>query len=209
MYKDDKVVGFGALCGNLYRLDLFNNGLNYSINYVVAPIVSSKRSRVNDNSSMLWHKSVGHIFRHIMKRLVKNRILPNLNFPDLSTCVECVKGKLTSKVRKDKIARCGDFLELIHIDICGPFTPTALSGYRYFITFIDDFSYYGHVELIREKSDSLVVFQEFKVKMKLQKNKNVKGVRSDGGGEFYGRYDETGWNLGPFTIYLRECDIDA
>ena len=42
MYKDGKVVGFGTLCGILYRLDLFNNGLNYFVNSIVAPIVSSK-----------------------------------------------------------------------------------------------------------------------------------------------------------------------
>ena len=49
-----------------------------------------------------------------MERLVKDGILSKLDFSDLSTCVECVKGKLTSKVRKDKITRCRDFLELIH-----------------------------------------------------------------------------------------------
>ena len=126
MYKDDKVVGYGTLCGNLYRLDLFSNGLNYYVNSVVAPIVASKRPRVNDNSSMLWHKRLRHISRNIMEMLVKDGILPNLDLSDLSTCVECVKGKLTSKVRKDKIARCGDVLDLIHNDICGPFTPTTL-----------------------------------------------------------------------------------
>ena len=93
MYKDGKVAGSGALCGNLYRLYLFNNGLNYSVNYVVAPIVASKRP-----NSMLWHKHFGHISRHIMERLVKDEILHNLDFFDLSTCIGCVKGKLTSKV---------------------------------------------------------------------------------------------------------------
>ena len=106
-----------------------------------------------------------------MKRLVKDGILPKLDFSDLSTCVECVKGKPTSKIRKDKIIRCRDVLELIHIDIYGPFTLTSLGGYRYFITFTDDFSRYGHVELIREKSDSLVVFKKFKVKMEFQTNR--------------------------------------
>ena len=77
-----------------------------------------------------------------MERLVEDGILHNLDFSDLLTCVECVKGKLTSKVRKDKIARCGDVLELIHIDIYRPFTPIALGGYRYCITFIEDFSRY-------------------------------------------------------------------
>ena len=99
MYKDDKVVGFGALCDILYRLYLFNNGLNYSVSSVVAHIFSSKHRRANDNSSMLWHKRFGHISRHIMERFVKDGILPNLDFFDLSTCVECVKGKLTSIVQ--------------------------------------------------------------------------------------------------------------
>ena len=53
IYKDVKVVGFGTLCGNLYGLDLFNNGLNYSVNYVVDSIVASERPRANDNFSML------------------------------------------------------------------------------------------------------------------------------------------------------------
>ena len=57
------------------------------------------------------------------------------------------------------------------------------------MTFIDDFSHYGHVELIREKSDSLVGLKKFKVKMKLQKNKKLKVIRFDKGGKFYGRYD--------------------
>ena len=100
-------------------------------------------------------------------------------------------------------------MELIHIDICGTFTPTALGGYRYFITFIDYLSCYGHVELICEKLDSLVAFKEFKVKMELQKSKKVEVVRPDRGREFYGRYDETGWNSGPFTIYLCDCGIDV
>ena len=144
-----------------------------------------------------------------MERLVKDGILPKLDFSDLSTCVECVEEKLNSKVRKYKIVRCRDVLELIHTNICGTFTPTALGGYRFFITFIDDLYRYRHVDLIREKSDSLVVFKEFKVKRKFQKNKKLKVVRSNKGGEFYGRYDETGRNPRQFAIYLHECGIDA
>ena len=49
-----------------------------------------------------------------MERLVNDEMLSKLDFSDFSTCVKCVKGKLTSKVRKDKITRCGDVLELIH-----------------------------------------------------------------------------------------------
>ena len=59
------------------------------------------------------------------------------------------------------------YLDLIHTDIYGPLIPTALGGYKYFITFIDDFSRYGHVKLIHEKFDSLNVFKAFKAKVEL------------------------------------------
>ncbi|RVW17797.1 Retrovirus-related Pol polyprotein from transposon TNT 1-94 [Vitis vinifera] len=128
---------------------------------------------------------------------------------------ECVymgdrsKGKMTAKTRKEKIDRCGSTLDLIHTDICGPLTPTALGGYKYFITFIDDFSRFGYVELIHEKSDSLNVFKAFKANVELQLGKPIKVVKSDRGGEYYGRYDEIGRNPGPFAKFLLECGIDA
>ncbi|RVW62328.1 Retrovirus-related Pol polyprotein from transposon TNT 1-94 [Vitis vinifera] len=128
---------------------------------------------------------------------------------------ECVymgdgsKGKMTAKTRKEKIDRCGSTLDLIHTDICGPLTPTALGGYKYFITFIDDFSRSGYVELIHEKSNSLNVFKAFKAKVELHLGKPIKVVKSDRGGEYYGRYDETGRNPGPFAKFLLECGIEA
>ncbi|WJZ89460.1 hypothetical protein VitviT2T_008680 [Vitis vinifera] len=88
-------------------------------------------------------------------------------------------------------------------------TPTTLGGSKYFITFIDDFSRYGYVELIHQKSDSLNVFKAFKAKVELQLGIPIKAVKSDRGGEYYGRYDETRRNLGPFAKFLLEYNIDA
>ena len=78
---------------------------------------------------------------------------------------------------------CGGTLDLIHTDICGPLTPTALGVYKYFITFIDDLSRYGYVELIHEQSDSLNVFKAFKAKVELQLGKPIKAMKSDRGSE--------------------------
>uniref|UniRef100_F6GV72 Uncharacterized protein n=1 Tax=Vitis vinifera TaxID=29760 RepID=F6GV72_VITVI len=62
----------------------------------------------------------------ILERLVRDGVLSNLDFSNFETCVVCLKGKMTAKTRKEKIDRCGGILDLIHIDICGPLTPTAL-----------------------------------------------------------------------------------
>lgn len=43
---------------------------------------------------------------------------------------------------------------------------------------------------IYKKSDSLVAFKEFKVKIEQQLNKKFKVVRSNRGDEYYDKYDE-------------------
>ena len=84
-----------------------------------------------------------------------------------------------------------------------------MGSYKYFITFIDNYSRYSFVELIRKKFDSLEAFKNFKVKVELQQGNKIKIVHSDINGEYYGRYDETRRNLGPFVKYLQECGIDT
>ena len=98
-----------------------------------------------------------------------------------------------------KVDICIELLEVIHTDICGSFTPLAMGGHKYFITFIDDYSRYGFVKLIREKSNSLEAFKAFKEKVELQQGKKIKVVYFDRGCEYYGRYDEMGRNLRPFA----------
>lgn len=75
--------------------------------------------------------------------------------------------------------RCRDVQGLIHTNICGPFIPFSIGGYMYFITFTDDFSRYGFIELICENSNALNAFKEFKMKMELKMNKKMNVVRSD------------------------------
>ena len=92
-----------------------------------------------------------------------------------------------------------ELLGVIHTDICGPFNPLVMGDHKYFITFIDFYSRHGFFELIREKFESL---EAFKAKVELQQGKKIKVVHFDRGGEYYGRYDETGCNVGPFAKYL-------
>ena len=101
--------------------------------------------------------------------MIKDGILVYLDFFDFETCVACIKGKLPAKTRKQKISRSQEILDLIHTDICGPISLAALGNYRYFIIFIDDYSRYGYIELIREKSDSSEAFKIFKAAVELQK----------------------------------------
>ena len=146
------------------------------------------------------------LLRHIFISEIKDGILPNLDFLDFYTCVDCIKGKLTTKIRNAKANRCTEFLGVIHTNIFLSFTPPAIHGHKCFIMFIDDYSCYGFVELIPESSNSL---EAFKAKVELQQGKKIKVVHFDRGGEYYGRYDEIGQNPRPLAKYLQECGIDA
>jgi len=63
--------------------------------------------------------------------------------------------------------------------------------------------------LLREKSESLDCFKELKTAIELKFNAKIKCVHSDKDGEFYGRHDEIGRNLGPFARFLQECGIEV
>ena len=126
---------------------------------------------------------------------------------DLGPCIECAKGKQTS-MRKYTANRMTYVLELIHTDIYGPFSTVTRNGHVYFINFIDDYSRYGYIYLIREKAQVLDTFKSFKSEVELQLNKRIKGVRSDRGGEYYGRSDGSGEQRpGPFAKFLEDNRI--
>ena len=74
---------------------------------------------------------------------------------------QTIKGKQTKHKRLGAI-RSSDVLELIHTNICGSFSMASWNGQRYFISFIDDYSHYGYLYLIHEKSESLDMFKEVK-----------------------------------------------
>ncbi|KAH9688238.1 Integrase catalytic domain-containing protein [Citrus sinensis] len=202
---NSNVIGTGLLnaYNNLYLLDTvsrYNENLHFSSRGI-------KRKLEKENSASLWHKRLGHISKARLERLVSDEILRSIDFTDLDVCIECIKGKQT-KSKKLGAYRTSAVLELIHTDICGPFPTATWNGQQYFITFIDDYSRYGYIFMIHEKSQSLDVFKTFKAEVELQLNKRIKNVRSDRGGEYYGRYDGSGeQRLGPFAKYLAERGI--
>ena len=70
--------------------------------------------------------------------------------------------------------RVNELLDLIHTDVCGSLSSDARGGYKYFITFTDDFSRYGYVHLMRHKSESFEMFKSFQNEVQNQLGKTNK-----------------------------------
>ena len=94
--------------------------------------------------------------------------------------------------------RTKETLELIHSNVCGPMLTHARGGYLYFITFIDDYSRYGYVYLMKYKSKTFEKFKEFRAEVEKQLGKSIKTLRSDRGGEYLSQ---------EFQSYLRDNGI--
>lgn len=119
-----------------------------------------------------------------IQRLVKNEILPYLDFTDLGVCVDCIKGKHPNHKNKNAPTRSMQPLDIIHTEICGPFNFLTFRKEKYFITFIDNCSRYDYIYLFHESSQSINALEVFVNEVEKQLDKKMKIMRSDKGGDW-------------------------
>ena len=107
-----------------------------------------------------WHGRLGHLGQDRLKRLAKVGLLGSINKIDLPVCEQCLAGKAT-RLPFAKAERACFPLDLIHFDIGGPMNVRTRHATQYFITFIDDFTRFGHVYLISHKFEALDCFKRY------------------------------------------------
>ncbi|KAL4308261.1 hypothetical protein GQ457_01G050660 [Hibiscus cannabinus] len=137
------------------------------------------------NDSWLWHLRYGHLGFSGLKLLSKAKMvngLPEINSPN-QLCEACIKGK-QHRQSFEVGWRARRPLEIVHTDIAGPFDIPSLGGNRYYLTFIDDYSRKCWVYVLKEKSEALAKFKEFKAMSEKQSDQFIKILRSDRGSEY-------------------------
>ncbi|GKA03315.1 retrotransposon protein, putative, ty1-copia subclass [Tanacetum coccineum] len=139
----------------IYEIDMHNLYPNVSSMYNV----SNKRAKHALDSYYLWHCHLGHINKKRMDMLQRDGLLQPTYKESHEKCKSCISGKMARKPFPHQVERAKDLLGLIHTDVCGPFRTVSREGANYFITFIDDFSRYGFVYLMKHKHE---VFETFK-----------------------------------------------
>ncbi|KAA0058972.1 gag/pol protein [Cucumis melo var. makuwa] len=135
----------------------------------------------------------------LIERLVKSGLLRQLEDNSLPPCDSCLEGKMTKRSFTGKGLRAKTSLELVHSDLRGPVNVKARGGYEYFISFIDDYSRYGHVYLIQNKSDSFEKFKEYKAEVENE---------SDRPSERVVRQPDRYWDLSEAQIVIPDNGIE-
>jgi transposase InsO family protein len=110
--------------------------------------------------------------------------LPPCSVDHHEVCKGCTLGKYAKTSFPSRDDRAKGVLELIHSDICGPFSSPSLCGFRYYVIFIDDHSRKTWIFFMKNKDEVLSRFVKFKALVENQTSKKIKALRSNNIGEY-------------------------
>jgi len=125
----------------------------------------------------IWHARLEHVNSSYVIKLQRLGLI-NMHDKQSMKCDVCVESKITKKVCHS-IERQTELLSLIHTDLVDLKQTMTRGGKNYFVTFIDDYSRYTKVYLIKHKDEVFDMFLSYKTEVENQLDKKIKRIRSD------------------------------
>ncbi|KAB2603446.1 hypothetical protein D8674_004451 [Pyrus ussuriensis x Pyrus communis] len=103
--------------------------------------------------SSLWHQKMGHPANEIIVVMLKQSGI-SVDVDDKhSMCTHCVKSKMSRLPFSFRIDKCTSLFEKIHTDIWGPSPVKSSERYRYYVTFLNEYTRYTWIFPLCNKSD--------------------------------------------------------
>nr|GEW01565.1 retrovirus-related Pol polyprotein from transposon TNT 1-94 [Tanacetum cinerariifolium] len=133
------------------------------------------------------HRRLGHANMRLVQSLTSKELVRNLpkhkfhqHFYDA-----CKIGKQAHASHKAKnivsMTRC---LELLHMDLFGPFVVWSYEGHRYNLVIVDDYYRYTWTRFLKDKTEAFDQFEIFSEKFLNQLGYTIVSIRTDHGKEF-------------------------
>jgi hypothetical protein len=150
--------------------------------YDVFVRVAYHLSSNNASSIEEWHKILGNCNYGDVRKLeqvVKGMKITDHKEPE---CEVCTQGKMCQTRSGEPDQRAKAPLEFVHCDLAGPIEPTAKDGFKYALSFVDDFTGINMVYFLKQKSDTTEATEKYIADV--APYGKIKRLRSDNGGEF-------------------------
>ena len=163
------------LVNHLYILD--QSSFQIDSTFTVLPTCNNAKT---DGISLLWHQRLGHASYRTLHHLPVCTNLP-VQSPLGHICPLAKQSRLPFPISTIRTSNCFDIL---HVDVWGPYKIPSLTGARFFLTIMDDFSRATWTFLLHHKYDVFHIFSKFLSMVPTQFKICVKTIRSDNGGEF-------------------------
>ena len=173
---------------------------------VAASSVDLSSFRLSHSSSdfYLWHSRLGHVSASRLQFLASTGALGQLKTCDISACSGCKLAKFSALPFNKSLSCSFAPFDLVHSDVWGPSPVSSKGGSTYYVSFIDDYTRYTWVFLMKRRSDFLLVYSNFRALIKTQHSAVIKCFRCDLGGE-YTSNDFTQLLASDGTIHQSSC----
>ena len=150
-----------------------------------AQALSATRCKVSLDT---LHRRLGHPSYDNVERMVDDDLVEGVELADRtrpSHCDPCLVGKLPRASFPSSTSRATAPLEVVVSDV-HEMPVRSLAGYKYFVTFVDDYSRFAHVALLKGKTspEILAAFKKYQARYENWTEKRIKLLRTDGGGEY-------------------------
>ena len=134
----------------------------------------------------LMHRRLGHPSKDVLRHArSKTKGFPQeLDFPsEAPVCPGCAQGKMSSLAHLPSDLRASTPFEKVHSDLKS-FPVESYHKYKYFISFLDDYTSYAWVVCLRTKSGAIGALKQYTALVKNQFDTTIKEWMSDAGGEY-------------------------
>ncbi|CAM8978347.1 unnamed protein product [Rhodiola kirilowii] len=166
-----KVLVTGTLTDGLYQVQMS----------------SVKALHVCKESSLLWHYRLGHYPFKAMNDHLKFLFSDNSMQCTKNMCDICPLAKQTRLQFPNSTSTTSAIFELIHSDIWGPFATPSVTGAKYFLTIVDDYSRSTWTFMMQTKAEAADHLINFFHMVHTQFSRKVKILKTDNGSEFFSK----------------------
>lgn len=139
-----KIIAKGPKVGRLFPIQ-------FSLPQSLSLPLLSCNSAIVDHQ--VWHKRLGHPNANVLHELLKSNFLGNKHTPSLNSvhfdCIPCKLGKSKILPFPTHQSNVTQPFDIIHSDVWGVAPVISHSHYKYFVTFIDDYSRFTWVYFLR------------------------------------------------------------
>jgi transposase InsO family protein len=171
--RTNQTLGTGRRIGRMFEL----SSLRLPTTSISAAASSSSPSLA------LWHSRLGHASASRVQLLASKGLLGSVSSNSFD-CISCQLGKQPALPFNNSESHATASFDLIHSDVWGPSPVASMSGSRYFVIFVDDFSRYTWVFLMKSRSELLDIYRNFAKMIETQFSKPIKAFRSDNALEY-------------------------
>jgi transposase InsO family protein len=166
--SDDSITFKGVLEGRLYLVDFNKAELDTCL-------------IAKTNMGWLWHRRLAHVGMNNLHKLG----LTNVHFENDRVCSARQARKQVGAHHPHKnIMTTGRPLELLHMDLFDPIAYISISGSKYCLVIVDDYSRFTWVFFLQEKSQTQETLKGFLRRVQNEFRLRIKKIRSDNGTEF-------------------------